>query len=173
MEAIGTLTGKVAHDFNNMLTAIIGYCHLSQMQIHSSDPLMQNIRQIITAAERAAGLTQSLLEYSRKTPTNPQAMELNQVVRQVNGFLSRLIGEDIELVTSLADEPLVIIADAGQIEQVLMNLATNARDAMSGKGRLVIGTATTRIGEDFVQSHGFGNQAPMPGVGVRYRFGHG
>jgi len=166
MEAIGTLTGKVAHDFNNMLTAIIGYCHLSQMQIHSNDPLMQNIRQIITAAERAAGLTQSLLEYSRKTPSNPQAMELNQVVRQVNGFLSRLIGEDIELVTSLADEPLVIIADAGQIEQVLMNLATNARDAMSGKGRLIIGTATTRIGEDFLQSHGFGNPGTYALVSV-------
>jgi PAS domain S-box-containing protein len=158
MEAIGTLTGKVAHDFNNMLTAIIGYCHLSQMQLDRNDPLMQNIRQIITAAERAAGLTQSLLEYSHKTPSNPQPMELNKVVRQVGGFLSRLIGEDIELVIALGEKPLTTIADTGQIEQVLMNLATNARDAMYGKGRLSITTAATEIDDEFIASHGFGNK---------------
>ncbi|WP_243374270.1 PAS domain S-box protein [Geotalea sp. SG265] len=157
MEAIGTLTGKVAHDFNNMLTAIIGYCHLSQMQLDRDAPLMQNIKQIMTAAERAAGLTQSLLEYSHKTPSNPQAMELNKVVRQVGGFLTRLIGEDIELITTLNERPLAIVADTGQIEQVLMNLATNARDAMSGKGRLSISTAATEIDKEFIESHGFGN----------------
>ena len=156
MEAIGTLAGGVAHDFNNMLTAIIGFSILVKQDLEISDPKMLYMDQVLAAAERATGLTQSLLSYSRKEPLNPGRHDLNGIVQKVVKLLARLIGEDIELVVSLDDSELAIMADSGQIEQVLMNLATNARDAMPGKGKLTITTGMMELKEDFVRGHGFG-----------------
>jgi two-component system NtrC family sensor kinase len=156
MEAIGTLAGGVAHDFNNMLTAIIGFSILVKQELDASDPKMMYIEQVLAAAERATGLTQSLLSYSRKEPLNPGRHDLNGIVRKVVKLLARLIGEDIELVVSLQDVELAIKADSGQMEQVLMNLATNARDAIPGKGRVAITTGLVELSKDFVRAHGFG-----------------
>ena len=156
MEALGTLAGGVAHDFNNMLTAIIGFSSLIQMNMDKADPNLHYLNQVLAAAERAAGLTQSLLAYSRKEPINPGRHDLNGIVRKVVKLLSRLIGEDIELVIALDDTELAIMADSGQIEQVLMNLATNARDAIPGEGKLLIITNMAELTEEFVRGHGYG-----------------
>ncbi|MBI2354409.1 MAG: PAS domain S-box protein [Deltaproteobacteria bacterium] len=156
MEALGTLAGGVAHDFNNILTAIIGFSNLLQMNMEESDPRRQHLNQILAAAERATGLTQSLLAYSRNKPLNPGRVNLNEIVRKVGNFLSRLIGEDVELTITVADEALNVMADDGQIEQVLMNLATNARDAMAGEGSLIIRTGPIELDQEFVSSHGYG-----------------
>ncbi|MBJ6727926.1 hybrid sensor histidine kinase/response regulator [Geomesophilobacter sediminis] len=156
MEALGTLAGGVAHDFNNILTVIIGYSNVIARSLKKDDPLQHPVDQIIAASDRAASLTASLLAYSRKTTIDPKPIELNQELRNFNRFLKRLIGEKIELVTRYADHPLTVLADRGQIEQVLMNLAANARDAMSGNGCLVIDLHPLTIDADFVKLHGFG-----------------
>jgi two-component system NtrC family sensor kinase len=156
MEALGTLAGGVAHDFNNILTAIIGFSSILQRKMDDNDPRLHYLDQILVAAERAAGLTQSLLAYSRKEPLNPCRVDLNDIVRNVGKFLIRLIGDDIDLVTELADEKLTILADSGQMEQVLMNLAANARDAMEGVGSFVISTGTVVLGNEFITRHGYG-----------------
>ena len=146
MESIGTLAGGIAHDFNNILTAIIGYGSLLQMKIKEGDPLRHNVEQILSSANRAATLTQGLLAYSRKQILNAQPVNLNEIISKVELLLPRLIGEDIELKTMLTDEDVTVMADAGQIEQVLMNLATNARDAMPDGGCLFIETEQLRAG---------------------------
>jgi PAS domain S-box-containing protein len=156
MEALGTLAGGVAHDFNNILTAIIGFGSLMQMKMGETDPMWHHLHQILAAAERAAGLTQSLLAYSRKVPYNPERVDLNAIVRKTEKFLCRIIGEDINLATNLAAGQLPVMADSGQIEQVLMNLATNARDAMAGGGHLVIGTGSVTLDEEQVKTLPFG-----------------
>jgi PAS domain S-box-containing protein len=138
MEAMGTLTGGIAHDFNNILTAIIGYSNLLQMRIDDGDPCRSYVDEILRSSQRAAALTRSLLTFSRTQEMETRPLDINDCIRQFRSFLSRIIGEDIELVTSLADEQLVVLADRGQIEQVLMNLATNGRDAMDHGGRLHI-----------------------------------
>ncbi len=157
MEAVGTLAGGVAHDFNNILTAIIGYATLSKMKMQADDPQRASIDQILSSAERAAHLTQSLLAFSRKQIINPKPVNLNDIVKGVEKLLQRLIGEDIELSTRLAGADLVVMADAGQIEQVLMNLATNARDAMPDGGVITLTTQGLDLDEDFMKVHGFGN----------------
>ncbi|HEX9023257.1 MAG TPA: response regulator [Geobacteraceae bacterium] len=140
MEAIGSLAGGIAHDFNNILTAILGYGHLLKKRIND-DKGQRYLDEIIAASERAASLTQSLLTFSRKQEINLQPVNINKVVRKIENLLARLIGEEIELKTMLADESdMTILADSGQIEQVLMNLATNARDAMPDGGVLSIRT---------------------------------
>ena len=156
MEALGTLAGGVAHDFNNILTVIMGYCNLTAAQLERDNPLRQNLNQIMAASERAATLTNSLLAYSRKQVSNPRPMDLNQSVLKMEKFLERLIGEHIELVARLCREKVTILADSGQLEQVLMNLAANARDAMERRGCLIIGTGRIRIDQDFVRLHGYG-----------------
>ena len=140
MESIGTLAGGIAHDFNNILTAIIGYGSLVQMKLQDNDPLRYSVEQILSSANRAATLTQGLLAYSRKQILNAQPVNPNEIIRRVQLLLSRLIGEDIELKTMLTDKDVTVMADAGQLEQVLMNLATNARDAMPEGGLLFIET---------------------------------
>ncbi len=140
MEAIGTLAGGVAHDFNNILTAIIGYGNLLQMKLGPEDPLRGHVDIILASAEKAAHLTQTLLAFSRKQVMHPHAVDANTIVRNIEKLLTRLIGEDIQLETELSPEELVVMVDCGQIEQVLMNLVTNARDAMPGGGRLTITT---------------------------------
>ena len=144
MESIGTLAGGIAHDFNNILTAIIGYGSLLQMKLSDKDPLKYSVEQILSSANRAATLTQGLLAYSRKQILNAQPVNVNEIIRRVQLLLSRLIGEDIELKTMLTDQDVTVMADAGQLEQVLMNLATNARDAMPEGGNLFIETEHAR-----------------------------
>jgi len=153
MESIGTLAGGISHDFNNILTAIIGYGNLLQMKIKTDDPLRHNVDQILASANRAATLTQGLLAYSRKQILNPQPISLNDIIAKVERLLERLIGEDVELKTLLTDKDVTILADAGQIEQVLMNLATNARDAMADGGYLFIETEAIEVDEASAKTH--------------------
>ncbi len=146
MEAIGRLAGGVAHDFNNLLTAILGQLDLCGEHARAEQPaLRRGLREIREHALRAADLTRQLLLFSRKQVIQPQTLDLNEVVRAVSSLLSRLIGEDITLKIELHPEPIPIEADRGMIEQVLMNLAVNARDAMPEGGRLEIGTSIHTI----------------------------
>jgi two-component system, cell cycle sensor histidine kinase and response regulator CckA len=156
MEALGTLAGGIAHDFNNILTVIMGFCSMGMQQVERESQLRQQLDQIMKASERALSLTGSLLAYSRKQPMNPVRMELNGAVVKTQKFLARLIGEEIELVTRLCEEKLTVVADAGQIDQVLMNLAANARDAMGKKGSLIIATTRFEMTEEFIRMHGYG-----------------
>lgn len=138
MEAIGTLAGGVAHDFNNILTAIIGYGNLLKPRIKPPNPASGYVDDILAAADRASNLTHSLLAFSRKQVLSPRTVDINAIVSRLEKLLLRVIGEDIEFKTILADEPLLIVADSGQIEQVLLNLSTNARDAMPDGGSLIL-----------------------------------
>jgi two-component system, cell cycle sensor histidine kinase and response regulator CckA len=140
MEAIGQLAGGIAHDFNNLLTAILGYSELLTDQIGPDKPLGRDLREIMTAAQRAAALTRQLLAFSRKQVLTVTALDLNQVVRDIEAMLRRLIGEHITITTELAADLHAVMADATQLEQVLMNLAVNARDAMPHGGALTIRT---------------------------------
>lgn len=156
MEAIGQLAGGVAHDFNNILTAVIGYGHLALMQTAKDDPQRVNIENMLEGAERAARLTQDLLLFSRKQASELKPVDLNTVVSQVEKFLKKVIGEDIEFQTNLKDRPITVLADPHQLEQVLMNLATNARDAMPKGGVFTVQTEQINLNEDFTAFHGFG-----------------
>jgi PAS domain S-box-containing protein len=147
LDAVGRLAGGVAHDFNNLLTAIRGYAELMLVQLPSSEPLRADAEEIARAAERAASLTRQLLAFSRRQLLQPMVLELNCVVREIENLLRRLIGEDVELVTSLDPLSGRVKADPGQLEQVLVNLAVNARDAMPGGGRLTISTQAVRLTE--------------------------
>jgi PAS domain S-box-containing protein len=147
MEAIGTLAGGVAHDFNNILQVITGYGNLMKMRMGGENPYASSIDEILAAAERAAHLTQSLLAFSRKQMISPRQTDLNDIVRKIDKMLKRVIGEDIELTTSLVKQDLVVMADSGQLEQVLVNLATNARDAMPEGGMLSIKSRLLEITE--------------------------
>jgi len=140
MEAVGQLAGGIAHDFNNILTAIIGYGHLVLMNMQGPDQSRHHMEQILASSERAAGLTQGLLAFSRKQESNPQPVDLNGIVRNMRKFLERIIGEDVEMKLDMEQEGLIALADTGQMEQVLMNLVTNARDAMPDGGMLLIKT---------------------------------
>ncbi|HTP59158.1 MAG TPA: PAS domain S-box protein, partial [Spirochaetia bacterium] len=155
MEAIGQLAGGVAHDFNNMLTAIIGYATYLQLKLQD-DSLRRNAEQIITAAERAAQLTQGLLAFSRKQIMDAKPVDLNTVIGLMEKLLARMIGDDIDLKARLSGEQLVIMADAGQVEQILMNLATNSRDAMPDGGSIIVSTSRLVLDEAFARSHGYG-----------------
>jgi PAS domain S-box-containing protein len=145
MEATGLLAGGIAHDFNNILTVIIGYCSIMQMRMEPEDPNRASVDQVLSSAERAAGLTRSLLAFSRKQVMNPLQVDLNAIVRHVEHFLCRVIGEDITLKAELHEEELYVLVDSGQIEQILMNLATNARDAMPGGGILSVTTQSVTL----------------------------
>lgn len=158
MEVVGRLGGGIAHDFNNILTAMIGYGQLLKMKMKEDDPLRTYADHILSLSDRAADLTQSLLAFSRKQIMNPCPANLNEVIKRIDHLLSRIIGEDIYLQTMLSEEDLIIMADPGQIEQALMNLATNARDAMPGGGLLTIGTETVAIDSGFVKEHGYGKE---------------
>ncbi|HEY7544240.1 MAG TPA: ATP-binding protein, partial [Blastocatellia bacterium] len=145
MEAVGRLAGGVAHDFNNLLTAIIGCAELIWAQINQNDPLRPTVEEIIKAGERAAALTSQLLAFSRKQMLQPRVLDLNLVVTNLEKMLWRLIGEDIELVTILAPDLGRVKADPGQIEQVILNLIINSRDAMRDGGKVIIETANVDI----------------------------
>jgi len=156
MEAIGTLAGGVAHDFNNILTAIMGYGSIMKMKMQPDDPQRASIDQILSFSKRAAHLAKSLLAFSRKQVMSLKPEGLDDIVRSVEKLLRRLIGEDVELSIQLSAGDLMVLVDAGQIEQVLMNLATNARDAMPEGGTLAITTQEKELDEDFMKAHGYG-----------------
>ncbi len=155
MEAIGQLAGGIAHDFNNVLTAIIGYSNLILETVKDA-PVRDDVKQILSAAQKAGNLTQTLLAFSRKHIISPKPVNLNEIIKILGKLLSRLIGEDIEFSLKTADTNLTVIADAAQIEQVLMNLIANARDAMPGGGNLMISTDLARFDNEFITAHGFG-----------------
>ena len=163
MEAIGQLAGGVAHDFNNLLTVITGYSDLLLLQHNDpDDPQGQDIRQIIRATEKASSLTRQLLAFSRKQTLQPMKLDLNSVVVDMDQMLRRLIGEDIELITLLASKLAPVKADPGQLEQVIMNLVINARDAMPQGGTLTIETANVEMDES--SARGRVNVRPGPYV---------
>jgi PAS domain S-box-containing protein len=156
MEAVGQLAGGIAHDFNNILTAIIGYASFLQMGTKQDDPLRVHVDHIISSSERAASLTQSLLSFSRKQIVSLQQVKLNETIQKIEKLLKRIIGEDITLETTLSEEDITVMANAGQIEQVIMNLAANARDAMPDGGHLLIETKHIFLDDNFIRTHGFG-----------------
>ncbi len=153
MEAVGRLAGGVAHDFNNLLTAILGYTNLVLDEIGADHPSRPDVEQIQHAAESAASLTRQLLAFSRRQVLQPEILDLNVVVGSIESLLRRLIGEQVQLVTTLAPSVGHIHADQGQLEQVLMNLALNARDAMSRGGRLAISTSDVTVDADVVKKN--------------------
>jgi two-component system, cell cycle sensor histidine kinase and response regulator CckA len=152
MEAVGRLAGGIAHDFNNLLSVIIGYCGLL-----SADPAPHlgrvRVEQIEKAAEKAATLTRQLLAFGRKQVLQPEVVRLGAIVAEVESMLRRVIGEDVQLATRLDAALWPVFADPGQIEQVILNLALNARDAMPEGGRLIIETANAHLDEDYVANH--------------------
>jgi signal transduction histidine kinase/ActR/RegA family two-component response regulator len=149
MEAVGRLAGGVAHDFNNLLTVISGYADLILQQLGPEAPLRREMLQINKAAERAALLTRQLLAFSRQQMLEPRVLQLNEVVTGIEPMLRRLLGEDIRLITRLQPALGRVKADPGQMEQVIMNLAVNARDAMPKGGELTVETKETFLDKDF------------------------
>jgi PAS domain S-box-containing protein len=166
MEAVGLLASGIAHDFNNILSTIVGYGHLLQTNMKSDDPLRENVDQILVSADRAAEVTHSLLAYSRKQMLNPKPININDVMKRFKKLLSRLIGEDIELSTNFSHKEMFSMADAGQIEQVLLNLATNARDAMPHGGHLTLDTQLVELDDAFIRVHGYGEPGMFAVISV-------
>ncbi|MCX8119176.1 MAG: PAS domain S-box protein, partial [Desulfobacterota bacterium] len=153
MEAIGRLAGGIAHDFNNILTVIKGSCQLSLLGVDEKDPLYHHLQEIDKAADRAGELTRQLLAFSRKQVLAPKVLELNGIVKNLEKMLRRVLGEDIELVTFLGEGIGRVKADPGQMEQVIINLAVNARDAMPRGGKLTIETANAELDEEYARRH--------------------
>ena len=155
MEAVGRLAGGIAHDFNNMLTAIISYSDLLLQDFDAADGRRDDVEEISKAALRAAALTRQLLVFSRQQVTRPGVVDLNFSVAELEKMLTRLIGADIDVTTRLDPELGKVMADAGQIEQVIMNLVVNARDAMPSGGKLTIETANVVLDEEYALGHAF------------------
>ena len=153
MQAVGQLAGGVAHDFNNLLTAITGYSELTLRRLPAEDPLRQNIEEINKAGDRAAALTRQLLAFSRKQVLQPKVLDLNAIVSELEKMLRRLIGENVELRTALGAGLGSVRADPGQVEQIIMNLAINARDAMPQGGKLTVETKNVHLDEDYAKNH--------------------
>jgi signal transduction histidine kinase/CHASE3 domain sensor protein len=158
MEAVGQLAGGVAHDFNNILMAIMGYGNLLDIQVRQDEPLKDYIKQILAASEKAATLTRSLLAFSKKQVMSPKPVNLNEICLNIEKLIYRVIGDDIELQTIYHGGDLVVMGDSGQIEQVLLNLVNNARDAMPQGGLLIIETGTAYLDDEFMNI--FGGSSP-------------
>ena len=157
MEAIGRLAGGIAHDLNNALTAIAGYAELALGEVASDHAARPDIEEIRRAAERAGSVTRQLLAFSRKQLLEPRVFDLNETIAAIARLLSRLLGGDVEVQTRLAGAALRVLGDPGQVDQAVINLAVNARDAMPGGGKLVLATALETVDEAFARSH-----PPMP-----------
>src|SRR5205814_5058728 len=153
MEAVGRLAGGVAHDFNNLLTVILGYSQILADGLPEGSRLADNTAQIKSAADRAAGITRQLLAFSRKSVLSPRVINLNDVVLNLDSLLRRLIGEDIEVLTVPANDVGMVKADPGQIEQVIMNLALNSRDAMPQGGELTLETSNAELDANYAREH--------------------
>jgi two-component system, cell cycle sensor histidine kinase and response regulator CckA len=153
MEAVGRLAGGIAHDFNNLLTVINGYSDLILQSASPDDPHRRHLEEVKRAGERAAGLTRQLLAFSRKQVVMPTVLDLNAVVKGMQNMMQRLICEDVEFVVNFAKPLGPVKADAGQIEQVIMNLVVNARDAMPRGGKLTIETANVDLDESYAAAH--------------------
>ena len=172
MEAIGQLAGGIAHDFNNILTAIYGYSELIIMGMDQDSALRGFAEQIYTSAERAAELTHGLLAFSRKQVLQIKPLSLCSLVQELEKMLGRIVPEDIDFRTTVFDKDLIVMADKGQIGQVLMNLVTNAKDAMPKGGALTIDVSPTIIDEKLVLSHGFGEPGKYACISITDT-GHG
>ena len=162
MEAVGRLAGGVAHDFNNVLTAIFGYADLLNEELPEGHQARQDLDEIRKAAQRASSLTRQLLAFSRQQVLQPMVLSLNDLVEDIQNMLVRLIGEDVQLRLGLSPSAGNVRADAGQIQQVLMNLVVNARDAMPTGGKLLVETANTELTEQYAEAH----QPVAPGAYV-------
>ncbi|WP_250680367.1 PAS domain S-box protein [Geomonas sp. Red32] len=166
MEAVGQLAGGVAHDFNNILTVVSGYCHVLEMDNALNDQQRESIEQIISSSERAAQLTRALLAFSRKQVMVPKLVNLNDIIHNLHTFLDRVIGEDVLLRTICNETKLPVNVDTSQIEQVLINLATNARDAMQNGGSLTVESSRRQVDQAFVAEHGFGEPGQYACIAV-------
>ncbi len=153
MEAVGQLAGGIAHDFNNLLTAILSSADLLEAQLAPGDPRREDVLAIRQASERAAELTRQLLAFSRQQMLKPQLVDVNRVVARMEGLLRRVIPESVRLVARTASEPAAVYADPGQLEQVILNLVVNARDAMPEGGTITVETARAVLDRAFVEAH--------------------
>jgi two-component system cell cycle sensor histidine kinase/response regulator CckA len=172
MEAIGRLAGGVAHDFNNILGVIYGYTEIAKEKVDRNHPILRDLTLIREAAARAAHLTKQLLAFSRRQPVHPTALDLNKIVSGLSQMLERLVGEDVTISVKPADGLGLIVADSGQIEQILMNLSVNARDAMPLGGKIKIETANVTLDKEYAKQH----RPAAPGSYVVLSFsdnGHG
>ena len=167
MEAIGTFAGGIVHDFNNILTVMSGCSTLMKSQINATDPLAEYVDQMISATEKAMELTQSLLMFSRLQPAVLQPLALNEAVSHTNGILKRLLNRKIILATELSPEPLMIMGVKTQIDQILLNLVSNAQDAMPQGGTITLKTEILEMDEAFILSHGFGKKGRYASISVR------
>jgi PAS domain S-box-containing protein len=158
MEAVGRLSAGVAHDFNNINTAIVGYANLLYLKLAKDDPNREHVDQILEATERSAGLTRCLLAFSKKQTADLRPVNLNELINRTERLMAGLVREDIELRLDLNGDDLMIAADEIQIERVLMNLAANARDAMPKGGRLTVETREAGIDDAFIAANGFGKE---------------
>jgi PAS domain S-box-containing protein len=173
LESVGRLAAGVAHDFNNLLTVINGYSRLLLGSLKADDPLRDGLEEIHKAGERAAGLTQQLLAFSRKQILQPRVLDLNRVVEEMRPMLARLMGEDVEVCVQLQAEAATICADPHQLEQVLMNLAVNSRDAMPHGGKFSIETGGCGMGREPGPIASGGARGPLRHAGgERHRRGH-
>ena len=152
LEAIGRLAGGIAHDFNNLLTIITGYSDLVLRRLNKKDPHREKIEEVKKAAQRAATLTHQLLAFSRKQVLQPKVLDLNSVTLDLSNMLERLLGDDVELVLNLKPDTLRVYADPGQMEQVLMNLVVNSRDAMPHGGEIIIRTENVKLDETYTKT---------------------
>ena len=153
MDAVARLAGGIAHDFNHLLTVILGYGSVVASRVAPDPEASRNLEEMLQAAERAAALTRQLLCFSRKQALQPRLLDLNAVVHGVEPMLRRLLGEDVELRAELAPRLGRVLADPGQLEQVLVELAVNARDAMPSGGRLTIATAGRELDAAYAAEH--------------------
>ena len=156
MEAVGTLAGGIAHDFNNILSVIIGYGTIVADKLETGSPSKEDMNEVLIATERAVALTRRLLVFSRKDVVKMMPVDINEIILGLKKMLGRLIRENIEFNIELADMPLTVMADAGQIEQVLINLAVNSKDAMQEGGRLTINTGFQELDDENIAAYGYG-----------------
>jgi signal transduction histidine kinase/CheY-like chemotaxis protein len=156
LEAVGLLAGGIAHDFNNILTTIKGSTYIIEKRLEGDSPFLKYVGQIQSSVDKANSLAQSLLAFSRKQTVLLQPRDLNRIIEETVNLLAQVLGEHVELHLSLAPGGTVVLADSNQMEQILLNLATNARHAMSERGKLTIETDIVSLDDAFIKKHGFG-----------------
>jgi PAS domain S-box-containing protein len=166
MEAIGTLVGGIAHDFNNILNVIIGYGGLIELRMKKDDPFIHHLKEMLAGGRKAVQLTKGLIAFSRKQVMEMRPVNINDIIIGFKKMTERIIGEDIELRIITSEEDLIIKADTGQIEQVLMNLSVNARDAMPNGGVLTLEAEIVRMDDEFIDKHGFGEPGEYAFISV-------